>query len=376
LSPEASQAVQSSDNEEVEKSRWNLAVGFRGESFLEFGSTYFGSVGRNVLLFAGEGFDPRTARFAERLGSWKPEGLSAILIREERPGPDPALANLANENAARLRATVPSFVEKLIPVFDPSDNAVVGGRDAAMVAADSHLDDYTDIVVDLSAMSIGIAFPLVAKLLESSVACGCNLHAVVTSDAALDASIIPQPAEEATAVHGFLGGLGLSENADAAKLWLPQLAEGRGELLDRIFRKVAPHDTCPILPFPADNPRSGDVILEEYLELIDDAWEVDVRNMIYAAEDNPLDVYRTILDLDDARQPVFENDGGSICVLSPVGSKVLALGALMAALERRYAVYHVEAVGYAASASELAAYPSDRGRFAHVWLAGDPYRIQ
>ena len=61
---------------------------------------------------------------------------------------------------------------------------------------------------------------------------------------------------------------------------------------------------------------------------------MDTRNIVYADEGDPLDLYRTILRLDDLRKPVFREVGGSLLVLSPLGSRVTALGALMAALER------------------------------------------
>ena len=73
---------------------------------------------------------------------------------------------------------------------------------------------------------------------------------------------------------------------------------------------------------------------------------MDTRNIVYADEEDPLDLYRTILKLDDRRQSVFEKTGGSMLILSPFGSKVMALGALMAALERDLPVAHLEPIGY------------------------------
>jgi hypothetical protein len=270
-------------------------------------------------------------------------------------------------------AAIPSNEIKTVRIFDEADLAVIGGRQAAALVHDLNVEGITDVVVDLSALSIGTSFPLVGALLETSGRWRFNLHAVVVADAALDATIQPQPAEAATLVHGFRGELGLDRSAEAAKLWLPQLAFGQRELLDRVYAELAPHDTCPILPFPAHYPRVGDALVEQYLPLLSDAWDVDTRNFIYAAEDDPLDVYRTILELDDARRPVFAGDGGSSCILSPVGSKVLGLGALMAAAERGFSVLHVEAVGFTVDLSAMAPYGADRGTFAHVWLSGEPY---
>lgn len=355
--------------------RWDIAVGFRGAEFLAFGEHYFGGTDRKILIVAGAGFDPRAPRLAEHLSHWASGRVSAVVVREERLTFDPRLRALADAHAQRIRSAIPACDELALEIFDTNDLAVVGGRRAANLVGQLPLDGVTDVIVDLSAMSVGTSFPLVRALLDVAAMTGLNLHATVVADAALDAIIIPQPAETANAIHGFRGELGLDRRADAARLWLPQLSFGRRELLDRVHAELAPHDTCPILPFPAHDPRVGDRLIDQYLELLTGTWDVDPRNIIYAAEDDPLDVYRTILELDDARRPVFEGDGGSLCVLSPAGSKVLGLGALMAATERDFPVLHVEAVGFEADARVLSEYTSERGTFAHVWLAGDPYAV-
>ncbi len=104
---------------------------------------------------------------------------------------------------------------------------------------------------------------------------------------------------------------------------------------------------------------------------LESGWSVDTRNIVYAAEDDPLDLYRTILRLDDLRKPVFQEVGGSLLVLSPTGSKVMALGALMAALERDLPVAYLESIGYDldGSVSTTSATPN----LLHVWLEGDVY---
>ena len=165
------------------------------------------------------------------------------------------------------------------------------------------------------------------------------------------------------------GGSTLDGLAAAAKLWLPQLAAGRRSALGRLYDFVAPHDTCPILPFPASNPRLGDALAEEYIVELESTWAVDTRNIVYADESDPLDLYRTILRLDDRRKPVFAGAGGSLLVLSPLGSKVMALGALMAALERDLPVAHLEPIGYTLQASV----PDGASSLVHIWLEGDVY---
>ena len=58
-------------------------------------------------------------------------------------------------------------------------------------------------------------------------------------------------------------------------------------------------------------------------------------------------------------------------VLSPLGSKVTVLGALMAALERNLPVAYLESIGYELDASV----PEEIGEptLIHLWLEGEVY---
>ena len=235
------------------------------------------------------------------------------------------------------------------------------------------MQDVDDVVVDVSALSVGTSFPIIRYFLEhiERRRSPGNLHIFVAHDPQLDADIRSIPSDAPGYVHGFKGAATLDRTASAAKLWLPQLANGRRTALGRLFDFVEPHDTCPILPFPSVNPRLGDALAEEYLSELESGWSVDTRNIVYADESDPLDLYRTILRLDDLRKPVFAETGGSLLVLSPLGSKVMALGALMAALERDLPVAHLEPIGYQLGN----AVPQDANRLnlVHIWLEGDVY---
>src|SRR5205823_12099122 len=129
-------------------------------------------------------------------------------------------------------------------------------------------------------------------------------------------------------------------------------------------------------PFPSSNPRLPDELLEEYTEeLQPEIWNVDARDLVFADEQSPVDLYRTILRIDDARARVFAEVGGSQIVLSPLGSKALSLGALMASLERDFTILHVEAIGYTldAARADSVTVPDE---LVHIWLHGDAYGNQ
>ena len=140
-----------------------------------------------------------------------------------------------------------------------------------------------------------------------------------------------------------------------------------------VHQFVAPHAVCPILPFPATVLRSPDRLIEEYGDLFEAAWQVDARDMVHAHEKSPVDLYRTILRIADARHRVFSGTAGSQVILSPVGSKALALGMLMAALERNFTVVLVESLTYNADPSVLDVGVDPRGELVHIWLHGEAY---
>ena len=349
--------------------RWDPCIAHR-DSEVD-GAHYFAQPNRNVLLVAGAGFDPRACAVAARLGATAAV-VHALLIKEERPNPPREQVARAAANTTALLATLASRQIESVDIFG-SDGAVVGGRNIINVLNRQSLEGVTDVVVDISALSVGTSFPIIRYFVERIVRGkeSANLHLFVAHDPHLDTDIRSKPSDTPGYVHGFKGRSTLSDMADAARLWLPQLATGRRRALRELYDFIDPHDTCPILPFPASNPRLGDVLAEEYLTELESTWSVDTRNIVYADEGDPLDLYRTILRLDDLRQPVFAETGGSMLVLSPLGSKVMALGALMAALERDLPVAHLEPIGYELEVSVPERI--DRPDLIHVWLEGEVY---
>ena len=173
----------------------------------------------------------------------------------------------------------------MVEIFG-GDGAVIGGRNVISVLGRQTFEGITDVVIDISALSVGTSFPIIRYFVEGAEQRRGppNLHIFVAHDPKLDADIRSIPSDAPGYVHGFKGGSTLDGSAAAAKLWLPQLATGRRGALGRLHDFVAPHDTCPILPFPASNPRLGDALVEEYMTEIESTWAVDTRNIVYTDE--------------------------------------------------------------------------------------------
>jgi hypothetical protein len=163
--------------------------------------------------------------------------------------------------------------------------------------------------------------------------------------------------EDADYIHPFRGAVERESAAGRPKVWFPLLGENQTVQLKRIYDLINPAEICPLLPAPSVNPRRGDELVMEYRELLFDQLRVEARNFIYASETNAFEAYRqlrrAILHYGKALKPL----GGSNAVISANSSKLLSVGALLAAYELKrsrvnIAIAHVEAHGYTMRESE------------------------
>jgi hypothetical protein len=357
--------------------RWEPCVNHRGEAAEAFVHDYFAMSDRKVGLIAGAGFDPRSAIVPELLATAAPNRVRGMFLREERPSPHASLLSSAEGNVARLKTLLPDSQVESFEIFDKDDTAPVGGlRVIALLRQKFDLTGLTDLVIDCSALSIGVCFSITKYCDEFAAARSAplNIHVLVLDHPSTDGAFHAAHCGRPGSPHGFKGEWQLDKWSKAAKLWMPQLGRGKRAVLEAVHKFVAPHAVCPILPFPAVNPRSPDRLIEDYGELFHpSAWDVDSRDLIYAHEKSPVDLYRTILRIDDARQRVFAGTGGSQLILSPVGNKALALGMLMAALERDFAVVLIESLVYNPAPAVLNMKTIHRGELVHIWLHGEAY---
>src|SRR5262249_2698649 len=155
--------------------------------------------------------------------------IHAVFIREERPNPDNRLLQLADANADRMCKAIPNASVHRIPIF-ATDSAAVGGRLAVVEVRKIPLAPITDVCVDLSALSVGVAYPIIRRLNQklSGNSSAANLHLLVNDEPLVDGAIHPEATDRASTVHGFQGGFGLDANSRAIKLWLPHLIHGKG----------------------------------------------------------------------------------------------------------------------------------------------------
>ncbi len=350
---------------------WNNCVTHFDDQVDWFVDTYFGEMARKCLLVAAAGFDPRSLTVATKLAGVLGNRLEALFIREERPQPNGTLLNQATTNEVQLRALIPNSRVEQIEIFAQDSAAVGGQRIAELLRTLPVADDITDVVLDMSALSIGIGFPAAKLLLDvCERAPDRAFHLMIVSNPELDERISSEPADRSLVVRGFAGNVEESE-LPKARIWLPQLTKGRSAALERIGGQIDDqYKCCPILPFPSRNPRRSDDLVSEYqLQLAQ--WNVDPRDLIYVSEHNPLDCYRTLSTLklryDATVAEVFDPH----IILSPVGSKVLAAGAMMAAIEHNLGIHYLETIRYEIDDDGTTPLPPDL--VTHILLSGPCY---
>ncbi len=354
--------------------RWEHCVSHRAERTEAFIRDFFGKGNRTPFLIGGAGFDPRATLISKLMAQVVPKTVRGMFIREERPAPAQHLIKAAERNADLLKVHIPKSTFHSCPIIDPMDNAPKGGREVAKILDKSVvLTGVTDIVLDCSALSASVFFAIAKFCDDAAKSNAINFHIMVQDDPAADSDILANICGTAALVHPFQGNLWNEKNATAAKLWIPQLGRNRHAALELIYNFFLPTAVCPVLPFPARHPRYADSLVEEYAQQILGRWEVDARDFVYAHESNPVDLYRTLLRIDDARQRVFASTTGSHIVLSPLGNKALAVGMLMACLERDFSVVSVEALGYEVDEPTLTNIDTTHCEAIHVWIAGEAY---
>lgn len=351
---------------------WDNCITHFDEAVDAFIADYFAAENRSCLLVAGAGFDPRTLLVAKRLSAALGDRLEGLFIREDRLDVALDLKDAAAKNEQVLRRLVPRCDVEHVAIF-AEDLAPVGGARISRLLNQRTWPHVTDVVLDLSALSVGIGFPAARLLLEKcEILPQTSFHLMVTSNPELDDRIIGEPSANAMTIRGFAGHPVVSAELPPARVWLPQLAPRKQLVLQKINAGGSGYKVCPILPFPARDPRRADALLAEYEPEMRNEWQVDSRDLIYVSERNPLDTYRTVSTLKQRYDATFAQVYTPQIILSPVGSKVMAAGALMAAIEHNLVVRYVESLRYDFDRDTSMA-NAGPDMIVHVWLHGPVY---
>lgn len=363
--------------------RWDRTIIQQKAEVDKFVADFLTQPGRHCGLIAGAGFDPRTLVFAKLLRAHA-VSVTLLCFREQRPKAQPYLRPIADAHSAELQRMFPGACTiTSVEIFDDA-GGVVGGRRVVPIVDDflnaqNATKPFTDILVDISALSTGVFFPIIAQLLEKIriEKRKWNLHLFVAENPGVDRGIRGEIVDAVSQIHGYRSKDSLTQTSDHALLWAPVFAEDNATQMQRIYdllnQPPAIVDILPIIPFPGLNPRGPDALVETYREFIGD-WGIDPRHFLYAAQSDPLDSYRSICEIDQLRADTYANLGGSSTILSPLGSKMMSVGLMLAAIERTLRVLYVECLGYEELAVPIQSPVSTPALpITHLWLAGEIY---
>ncbi|GIW86329.1 MAG: hypothetical protein KatS3mg108_0653 [Isosphaeraceae bacterium] len=365
--------------------RWRDYVLEKGEGLSSFWAGHLAGRERSVLVVLGKGFDPRSHAGLDMILAAGGGGRRHVLGLDYDEGEGSAslaYAARVQQNWDHIVGSVGGRGEvRVHPLPFLSGTRRVGPLNAANIFnAHEELTRYDDVVVDISAMPRGIYFPLLARLLflldeaHQRQEAPTNLHVIVADDPLLDSRIMDEGIDEtAEFLHSFEGSFSREATGQQPKVWIPLLGEGRTTHFDRIYDRVKPDEICPVLPFPSKNPRRGDDIVQEYRDLLFDQHRLDPRSLMYAAEQNPFEVYRRVRKAVFHYRDTLDLIGGCKVALSALSSKLMSLGTLMVAYELKpqldIGLAHIDCRGYRVEDFESS--PELFG----LWLAGECYAV-
>jgi hypothetical protein len=326
------------------------------------------------LLVGGAGFDPRMSVAYECISEVCPVAVDVILIRMEPLATDPATEGPAREGRERLEAAA---AQAGGTVSEHAADAEGAGATSMTIVRDFFeaklIDDYEEIAVDVSALPRSIAFPLIRGLLEMADRGEWNgdLHVLACDNPRIDRLVNGEGIDGVASLPGF--GARSEPEGGGPLIWVPVLGEDETKRVEMLYRELSPNEVCPVLPFPAKNPRRADDLIGEYEELLIERIAVEPRNLIYASEENPFDLYRILCRLRDRYAESLEPLGETRMVLSTHSSKLLSIGVLLTAYELGLEVQHASPSLYTLAEPESVQALSEENLVVDLWLTGEPY---
>lgn len=361
--------------------QWDDAIHLKGESFEDFWKQRLEQK-RDILVICGLGWDPRMTTLLSVLKDFGGRGLRHIHLINYRPSPSfesPYKKFIDKNVEEKEKLCAHWMVEKEINIITrKEDNRYAGDDEISRFYTGSDISQYTEILVDISALPKSLYFTLLLVLVKKCKNLNerINLHVIACQDVDLDNQII-ESTDDLRYLKGFAGKMRSVSQKNLPRIWAPILTGSCTIVLRRLHEFLEPKDIYPVLPFPARNIRNDDDLLMEYHSIFVDEWDLNPLNIIYAAEDDPLDIYRSLMNLYDQQMEALSPLGGISMIFSCLSSKISSIGAFMAAFEKRIAVAH--GIGRHDPKNISDHYWSDeyKKRFKKnlhsIWLTGEPY---
>lgn len=331
-----------------------------------------------VLFVMGIGFDARACVALKRLLGATNRRVDLLLLELPVDSTDPNLLPLVAANRSEAEALIRErggdVLFQELPSF--TDHGSVGRLVSRAFQDSGHLQAYTEVIIDVSAMPRSVYFALVRGILERAHSkpgemahWSGDLHVTVCENPAIDALVL----EEGTRPMAAIGGFARPRNKERPKtvIWVPVIGERSGPRIAQLHADLRPDETCPVLPWPSRDPRRSDRLVLENRDLFFQTIRLEPRNIIHASEWNPFDLHRSIGELHTRYTQALEPLGTVGMVLSSHSSKLLSVGVLLAAYEFDLEVQHVSPATYSLH-GDPGPLVADAEIY-DIWLTGEPY---
>ena len=323
--------------------RWDPYILARPEEFEPFWRDHLQGRTRETLFILGRGFDPRALR---ALGVLRELGACPkvwLLAFEDGREESPTRTKLTLRNRQALVELVGegNIVELPVSIGMTGAGMATSGSTGRAISAQGSTAALDDVVVDISAMPRVVALSAIAKLIhdqdEAGTAGRCaNLHVVAAESVRTDLEARGSLMDGVTSLTGFSGRLNEETTEHLPRVWFPVLGEQQRDRLQLIRSHVNPDEICPVVPFPSRNPRRGDQIIAEYTELLFEDFRVEPSNILRGSEFNPFEAYRQLYLAIDRYRKALTELGGCKVYVSPLSSKLLSVGALLACYDHQF----------------------------------------
>ncbi|MCR5870897.1 hypothetical protein LRS12_09345 [Sphingomonas sp. J344] len=325
--------------------RWDPYSLTADADFEPFWSDRLNGGGRRLLLILGRGFDVRTLAAARRLHALGADIRVWQLAFDNGLGDSAVRSAKTTENHEGLLELFGEDRVKVVPIEigGPSGAAVTPlNTQTALQGAGDPLE-FDDIVVDISAMPRMVAMTAVSVLLHrldkvaKAGGASVNLHVTIAESVSADVGAAKGSLRDNVSfVRGFSGHLEEQTTQNWPRVWFPVLGEGQKDRLSLIQELLDPDEICPVIPFPTKKPRRGDEVVGEHRETLFDDFLIEPANILLASEYNPFEAYKQIYTAMDQYKRALSTMGGCKLFVSPLSSKLLSIGVLLACYDHRY----------------------------------------
>lgn len=295
------------------------------------------------LFIMGCGFDDRMCDGLEKLVRCNKDfDIWSISYNEGEDSPSKNYAEKSKANMEKFGMLTQhkNVVQKNIDMWVKDEN---GERYVAEINTNimvknniSEFEKYSDIIIDISAMPQAIYICLVSRVILSFID-SKKIFVMINENYRTDMTTIAIESDEfAHDIHGFIGTSVMSD--DVHIVWFPVLGETNKILLQKYYDYLTSEgknidEICPVVPYPSVDAKRADKIIKEYRKQLFSQWEIDKKNIVYASENNPFQIYRKLYNSAEHYSNVLKPIGKCKFVFSTITSKIMTVGTLLAAIE-------------------------------------------